>query len=152
MRLNCVGSSVLSAMTHTPPSRPLGLETTPPMSFSPIVIASASFCGCARAGTDTPASNAAAATSTGSLFPIFMTSSLAAPAAPVLFQQDLLDLRKIRRSDRADLTQTSRGVHRARAVWARAADVAASIEWPHGSTAAVWGRPGGRQLLALSRS
>src|SRR5690242_188014 len=91
MRLNCVGSSVVSAMIQTPASRPCGPETTPPMSFSPIAIAAASSCGCARAGNDTPANNAAAATSTGSLFLIVMSPSLPAPAGPALFQQDLLE-------------------------------------------------------------
>jgi hypothetical protein len=111
MRLNWVGSSVVSAMTQTPASRPCGLETTPPMSFSPIVIVAASSRGCARAVVDTPANNAAAATSTDSLFPIFMSPSQPVLTGPALFQQDLLDLRKIRRSDRADFTHASRGVH-----------------------------------------
>src|ERR1700730_9380226 len=82
-------------MTQTPASRPCGLETTPPISFAPIGTAAASFCGCARAGADTPANNATAATSIGSLFLIFMSPSLPAPAGPALFQQDLPDLRKI---------------------------------------------------------
>ncbi len=94
MRLNCVGSSVVSAMIQTPASRPCGLETTPPMSFPPIAIAAASFCDCARAGTDTPNNNAATATSAGNLIPIFMSPSPSAPTGPALFQQDLLDLRK----------------------------------------------------------
>src|SRR5262245_26795209 len=84
MRRNCVGSSVVSAMTQTPASLLCGLETTPPMSFSPILTAAASLCCCARAETDTPANNAAAAVSTDSLFTIFMSSS---PAGPTLFQR-----------------------------------------------------------------
>src|SRR5215831_1300839 len=90
MRLNWVGSSVVSAMTHTPASRPWGLETTPPMSFPPIVIAATSFCGWPQAGTDTPTNNAAAARRPGSLFLIFMSPSLPASAGPPLFQRDLL--------------------------------------------------------------
>src|SRR5208283_445613 len=111
MRLNCVGSSVVSAMTQTPASRPCGLETTPPTSFSPIAIAAVSVCGCARAGTDPPANNAAAATNAGSLLLIFMSPSLPAPTGPALFQKDLLDPLKEPRSDRVDTTQASHGVH-----------------------------------------
>ena len=55
------------------------------MSLSPILIEAASLCCCAEAETDTPANNAAA-TIDGS-FPVFMGSSLPAPAGPTLFQQ-----------------------------------------------------------------
>ncbi len=70
-------------MTQTPASRPCGLETTPPISFAPIGTAAASLCDCARGETNIPTNNTAAA-STGSLSPIFMDSSLSAPAAPPL--------------------------------------------------------------------
>src|SRR6516164_4379322 len=114
MRLNCAGSSLVSAMTQTPASRPCGLETTPPMSFSAILIAATSACCCARAGADTPASNTAGATNIGSLLVIFMSPSLAAPAGSALYQPDLFDLRKVGRSDGAEFTRPFGGVHRAR--------------------------------------
>src|SRR5208282_1046972 len=101
MRLNRVGSSVVSAMTQTPASGPCGPETTPPTSLSPIAIAAASFCACARAGTDTAANNAAAR-STGSLFLILMSSSLRRRPVRPCSSRDLLDLPKVGRSDRAD--------------------------------------------------
>ena len=52
---NFVGRSVVSAMTQTPASGPLALETTPPRSFSPIAGA------CARAEMIVEAINAATA-------------------------------------------------------------------------------------------
>src|SRR5271154_975492 len=145
MRLNRVGSSVLSAMTQTPASGPCGPETTPPMSFAPIAIAAGAFCGCARAGTDTPANNAAATTNTGSLFLIFMSPSLPVPAGPALFQRDLLDLRKGRRSDVPILTErrAESTEHARSGSGPRAADVAVSIELP------LWV---GRGLRLLARS
>ena len=57
------------------------------MSFSPIAIAAAAFCGCARADSDPPANKAAAAINTGSAFVIFMSPSLPPPAGPALFER-----------------------------------------------------------------
>src|SRR5690348_13901327 len=117
MRRNCVGSSVVSAMTQTPASRPCGLETIPPMSFSPILTAAASLCCCARAETDTPANNAAAAVSTDSLF-YYHHELLPGRADPV--PADDLD---------ADFTEAERGVHRTRPAWAQGGTVQHELMW-----------------------
>ncbi|PYM11876.1 MAG: hypothetical protein DMD81_25695 [Candidatus Rokuibacteriota bacterium] len=55
IRANFVGSSVVSAMTQTPPSGPLGPETTPPMSLPPIVIPGGADGACAFDRVCTPA-------------------------------------------------------------------------------------------------
>jgi len=90
------------------------------MSFSPIFTAAASLCCCAGAETDTPANNAAAAVSTDSLFPIFMSSSPAGAGQPDPVPADALD---------ADFTEASRGVHRARPVWAPGGTVQHELMW-----------------------
>jgi hypothetical protein len=59
---------------------------------------------------------------------IFMNPSL---PAPTRFQQTFSICEKYVDPTEPILTEASHGVHRARAVWTRATDVAASIEWPN---------------------